>query len=77
MKFLLRIILILLVLGGCSQAPINANKRTLAALAPEVPPIPKNIQKEAAGEILAKTCPALNQIINLCLVTRDQARLLH
>lgn len=45
-------------------------------LAPDVPEIAAPVQDKAADEIVGGACPALSEIANQCLVTRDQSRVL-
>ncbi len=67
-------ILIILLLAGC--APVLFNPQAVRQLAPDVPAIPKQTQKQAAQEIITGQCPALNAVVDSCLLTRDQARIL-
>ncbi len=76
MRFVLMAILIILVLSACSAAPFSLAPPVLSQIAPDVPAIPKQIQKQAAKEMQVGKCPALNIVVDTCLITRDEARIL-
>lgn len=76
MKSAICLCLILVPLGACSIIPFDLTPQTLAAVAPDVPGIPDDVQDKAAAEMASGVAPAENIIINSCLVTRDQARIL-
>lgn len=74
MRYVLPLLIIALSLSGCSTAPIKLDKQLISQLAPDVPPIDKQTQKEAAKEIQQGNAPALSKIAGACLITRDEAR---
>lgn len=76
MRFAICLCLTLALLTGCSGIPFDLTPQTLAAVAPDVPGIPDDVQDKAAKEMASGVAPAENQIINACLVTRDEARIL-
>lgn len=68
----------LALLSGC--APSTGSRLTAEAInqiAPDVPEIPAATQLKAAEEIDGGKCPALADLADACLVTRDESRLLH
>lgn len=69
MKSAIALFLMITALSGCANIPFSANP-----VAPDVPEIDHKIQDQAADEMESRQCPALNTIINYCLITRDQAR---
>lgn len=74
MKFAIALFLIATQLTACAPGLFSLNKKTLSIVAPDVPAIDKDDQKKAAAEMERGQCPALNIIINQCLITRDQSR---
>jgi hypothetical protein len=77
MRFALCLCLTAVLLSGCSNTPFDLTAQTLAAVAPSVPGIPDDVQDKAAKEMASGVAPAENQVINACLQTRDEARVLN
>lgn len=74
MKYAIGLALMLLPLTACGTVPFNADKKAVASIVPDVPEIPKAVQRNAADEMQSGACPSLNAIANACLITRDEAR---
>jgi hypothetical protein len=70
------LLLMLLPLAACATAPFNLDKTSLALIAPDVPVIDAKVQRQAADEMAKGQCKAENKIINACLLTRDDSRLI-
>ena len=76
MKSLICLALMLGALTACSAVPFSPqDKKTITAIQPKLPVVPVSIQRQAAQEMKAGTCPAENKIINACLSVVDQARI--
>ena len=76
MKSLICLALTLGALTGCSAVPFSPqDKKTITAIQPKLPVVPVSIQRQAAQEMKAGTCPAEAKIINACLSVVDQARI--
>lgn len=76
MKSAIALLTIVIPLTACSGVPFNLDHKTLSAVAPDVPAVSRETQKQAAAEMIGHQCPSLNTIANACLITRDEARLL-
>lgn len=74
MKLGMFLVLTSVLLSGCSTAPISLNDRVIAAVAPDIAVVPLATQQEAAKEMGAGTCPALNTVASAALMTLDEAR---
>lgn len=76
MKLSICLALMLAALTACSAVPFSPqDKKTITAIEPTLPIVPAAVQKQAAQEMKAGVAPALNKVVNACLVVVDQARI--
>lgn len=68
--------MILLPLNACAPVQPSLNADELKIVAPDVPHLTKAQQGMAAIEMQGRACPTLNNIVNQCLRTADETRVI-